>query len=125
MINRGGGRRSSRFVGGRPCHRQGSGGEARGGWCAPVGGHGSSRGGPRRWGHAEQRLTGGGSLGRGTPATFGLGENAQGMEGDEVDAMTLTTRFTAARGGGMAVVAGASRRRPWRLCFLQLIARAR
>jgi hypothetical protein len=99
--------------------------EARGGRCAPVGGHSSSRGGPRRRGHAEQQLTGGGSLGRGTPAAFGLGENAQGMEGDEVDAMALTTGFAAARGGETVVVAGASRRRPWWLCFLHLTARAR
>jgi hypothetical protein len=70
-----------------------------------VGGHGSSRGGPRRRGHAEQRLTGGGSLGRGTPVAFGLGENAQGMEGDEVDAMALIAGFTVARGGGTAVAA--------------------
>jgi hypothetical protein len=70
-----------------------------------VGGHSSSRGGPRRRGHAEQRLTGGGSLGRGTPAAFGLGENAQGMEGDEVDAMALTAGFAVARGGGTAVAA--------------------
>jgi hypothetical protein len=53
----------------------------------------------------EQRLTGSVSLGRVTPAAFGLGENAQGMEGDEVDALALTAGFAVARGGGTAVVA--------------------
>jgi hypothetical protein len=36
---------------------------------------------------------------------FGLGENAQGMEGDEVDAMALIAGFAVARGGGTAVAA--------------------
>jgi hypothetical protein len=91
---------------GRPCHRRGSGGEARGGRRAPVGGHGSSRGGSRRRGHTKQWLTAVRSPGRGAPTAFGLGETAQGMEGDEVDTMALTTGFAAAARALLA--------RPWR-----------
>jgi hypothetical protein len=40
----------------RPWHYRGSGREERGGRRAPVGGHGSSRGGSTRQGHIEQRL---------------------------------------------------------------------
>jgi hypothetical protein len=44
----------------RPRRRRGRCGEARGGRRAPVGGHGSSRGGPRRRGHASSGPTAGG-----------------------------------------------------------------
>jgi hypothetical protein len=49
-------------------------GDARGGRRAPVGGHDSSRGGLRRRGHAEQRLTGGCAGGGGPPAVYGSAE---------------------------------------------------
>jgi hypothetical protein len=65
---------------------RGSGGEARGGRRAPAGGHGLSQGGPRRWGHAEQRLTGDRAGGTGPPAALARSERACGVEYNEAEA---------------------------------------
>jgi hypothetical protein len=72
---------------GRPCHRRGSGGEARGGQCAPVGGQGPAGGGSWPSGHVRRQRAGTAARRHGKFSGYGFGTHAHEVQHDEVKAV--------------------------------------
>jgi hypothetical protein len=74
-----------------------------------VGGHGSSRGDPRRQGHAEQRLTGGHAGGAGPPAALARSERARGVEYNKAKLVRLMAAAVVAQGSPATYADGPAR----------------
>jgi hypothetical protein len=74
-----------------------------------VGGHGSSRGDPRRRGHAEQRLTDGRAGGAGPPAALARSERAHGVEYNEAKLVRLMAAAVVAQGSPATYADGPAR----------------